>query len=183
MWRKSAGQTGVTPYSGADGNGDGQVGPADYDVWRGHFGQSTSGSGAGKAFAASQQSGIETGAELEASVSTANNVDVIESGSSRGFALRDGLDSLELFGHAETLLSDHVRGRWGSIAFENGRASMVDAAVLERPLLSGGRKPRFVSQLSFEDESSEISACCDGSELIAVDEVFATVATRHLKNF
>ena len=38
-WRKTLGQTGLTPYSGADGNGNGMVDADDYAVWRAHFGQ------------------------------------------------------------------------------------------------------------------------------------------------
>jgi Dockerin type I domain/Planctomycete extracellular len=38
VWRNSLGQTGVTPFSGADGDGDGQITQADYSVWKNHFG-------------------------------------------------------------------------------------------------------------------------------------------------
>ena len=34
LWRKMQGQTGVTPFSGADGNGDQHITGADYAVWR-----------------------------------------------------------------------------------------------------------------------------------------------------
>ncbi len=36
--RASEGATGLTPYTGADGSGDGTVGPDDYNIWREHFG-------------------------------------------------------------------------------------------------------------------------------------------------
>ena len=38
LYRKTLGQTGLTPFSGADGNGDGTISPADYAIWRSHFG-------------------------------------------------------------------------------------------------------------------------------------------------
>jgi 3-phytase len=38
VWRKTLGNS-VTPYSGADGNGNGRVDAADYDVWSGYHGQ------------------------------------------------------------------------------------------------------------------------------------------------
>ena len=38
LWRKTLGQTGLTPFSGADGDGDGSVDADDYGVWRSHFG-------------------------------------------------------------------------------------------------------------------------------------------------
>ncbi|TWT90756.1 hypothetical protein Mal64_11530 [Pseudobythopirellula maris] len=38
VWRDALGQTGLTPLTGADGDGDGQVTRADYDVWVSHFG-------------------------------------------------------------------------------------------------------------------------------------------------
>lgn len=37
-WRKTSG-TVVAPYAGADGSGNGIVGPEDYGVWRAHFGE------------------------------------------------------------------------------------------------------------------------------------------------
>lgn len=45
LWRKTLGQTGVVPFSGADGDGDGAIDADDYGVWRSRFG-STSGAGA-----------------------------------------------------------------------------------------------------------------------------------------
>ncbi|MEX0642439.1 MAG: choice-of-anchor Q domain-containing protein [Pirellulales bacterium] len=39
LWRKTLGTTGVSAYSGADGDGDGEIGQGDYAVWRAHFGQ------------------------------------------------------------------------------------------------------------------------------------------------
>jgi PEP-CTERM motif-containing protein len=45
VWRHSVGQTGLTAYSGADGDGDTIVDAGDFDVWRAHFGQTASGSG------------------------------------------------------------------------------------------------------------------------------------------
>jgi uncharacterized delta-60 repeat protein len=41
VWRKSLNTMGVTPFSGADGNGDGTVDEDDYGVWREHFGQTS----------------------------------------------------------------------------------------------------------------------------------------------
>jgi hypothetical protein len=38
LWRRTLGQTGLTPFSGADGDGDGTVDADDYNVWRSHFG-------------------------------------------------------------------------------------------------------------------------------------------------
>jgi hypothetical protein len=39
LWRKTLGTTGIPPYSGADGSGNGQIGPEDYGVWTAHFGE------------------------------------------------------------------------------------------------------------------------------------------------
>jgi hypothetical protein len=53
VWRKANGATGLTPYTGADGNGDGTADQADYSLWRFHFGSivpiSGTGSGASSA--------------------------------------------------------------------------------------------------------------------------------------
>ncbi len=45
LWRKTLGQTGLVPYSGADGDGDGKILPADYNVWRTNFGAAAPSSG------------------------------------------------------------------------------------------------------------------------------------------
>ncbi len=41
LWRRTIGAT-VSPYSGADGNGNGTVDQADYDIWRSRFGNAPS---------------------------------------------------------------------------------------------------------------------------------------------
>jgi hypothetical protein len=46
VWRKTLGQMNVTPYSGADGDGDGDILLADLGVWKANFGM-TAGSGSG----------------------------------------------------------------------------------------------------------------------------------------
>lgn len=46
-WRDSLGQTGLMPYTGADGSGNGKIGPEDYAVWKSHFGEALSGTAAG----------------------------------------------------------------------------------------------------------------------------------------
>jgi hypothetical protein len=45
LWRKTLGTTDVVPFSGADGDGDGKILPADYGVWRANFGAMGSASG------------------------------------------------------------------------------------------------------------------------------------------
>ncbi len=55
VWRNSLGQTGLTPYSGADGDGNGQITPADYGVWKSHFGEMLlPGAGSSSGFAENQ---------------------------------------------------------------------------------------------------------------------------------
>jgi hypothetical protein len=46
LWRKTLGQLGVVPFSGADGDGDGDILEGDYSVWRTRFGATSGGSGA-----------------------------------------------------------------------------------------------------------------------------------------
>jgi hypothetical protein len=46
VWRKTLGQTGLIPGSGADGNANGMIDSGDYDFWRSHFGN-VPGSGSG----------------------------------------------------------------------------------------------------------------------------------------
>jgi hypothetical protein len=45
VWRNTLGQSGLTPYSGADGDGDGTVDADDYGVWKSHFGMTLPGAG------------------------------------------------------------------------------------------------------------------------------------------
>ena len=45
VWRDRMGSVGVTPYSGADGDGNGVVDAADFGVWRDHFGETGVGAG------------------------------------------------------------------------------------------------------------------------------------------
>lgn len=60
LWRKILG-TIVPNYSGADGDGDGEVSVFDYSVWRSHFGgMSSSGSGE-QALLANSMEGVEVG--------------------------------------------------------------------------------------------------------------------------
>jgi hypothetical protein len=47
IWRKALG-TDVPIYTGADGSGDGIVGPEDYDVYAAHFGATYPGTGSGR---------------------------------------------------------------------------------------------------------------------------------------
>ncbi len=61
VWRKTLDQTGLAPYDGADGDGDGMIGPLDYGVWRSHFGQTVPlpAAGSGTAALASADSNLE----------------------------------------------------------------------------------------------------------------------------
>jgi hypothetical protein len=54
MWRKLQGTT-VTPFTGADGDGDGTVDVDDYDEWREQFGQTSSPPAAGSGASAAEQ--------------------------------------------------------------------------------------------------------------------------------
>jgi predicted outer membrane repeat protein len=49
VWRNTLGQTGIVQYSGADGSGNGSIGPEDYGVWKLHFGETIpQGAGSGE---------------------------------------------------------------------------------------------------------------------------------------
>ena len=52
VWRRTSGQTGVTAYTSADGDGNSIINEADFDVWRTHFGQTAAGAGGGLSTAA-----------------------------------------------------------------------------------------------------------------------------------
>ena len=49
VWRNTLGLSVVTPYVGADGDGDGAIDSADYSVWKSHYGESIEqGAGSGE---------------------------------------------------------------------------------------------------------------------------------------
>jgi hypothetical protein len=56
----------VTPYAGADGNGDGVVNQADFEVWRGNFGKTLPGPGAGASALMAGENSSPSGAGLSA---------------------------------------------------------------------------------------------------------------------
>jgi hypothetical protein len=39
LWRNTLGQASANPFAGADGSGNGAIGPEDYDIWKSHFGE------------------------------------------------------------------------------------------------------------------------------------------------
>jgi hypothetical protein len=75
-WRKTEGST-VKNRSGADGNGDGNVGPEDYDIWRATFGNVmavASGSAIGLADDTSQANAVAQSAAAESANVTSDAV-------------------------------------------------------------------------------------------------------------
>jgi hypothetical protein len=62
VWRNALGTSGLTPYSGADGSGDGTIGPEDYGIWKAHYGETIEqGTGSGGSAEVDQ----ETGSQVE----------------------------------------------------------------------------------------------------------------------
>jgi hypothetical protein len=51
VWRNSLHQSGLTPYDGADGNGDGEIDRDDYLVWKARYGETLPSPAAGTAAA------------------------------------------------------------------------------------------------------------------------------------
>ena len=71
LYRKTQGQTGVVPFSGADGDGDGAIEADDYGVWRSHFGNlSAAGAGATNPKVESESADISAGQGLADDPST-----------------------------------------------------------------------------------------------------------------
>jgi glucose/arabinose dehydrogenase len=65
VFRNALGATGLTPFSGADGTGDGKVTMDDYDVWKLHYGDTLPMAGAG---AGEEIVGLGAGEETVSSV-------------------------------------------------------------------------------------------------------------------
>ena len=88
--RKTIGAN-VTPYTNADGNGSGTIGPEDYDVWRAHIGATPSGTGSGRdaistGGLASDDTGNAVAAIIDRRGSNALAEPVIPSGNLQGAA-------------------------------------------------------------------------------------------------
>jgi hypothetical protein len=65
VFRNALGATGLTPFSGADGTGDGKVTMDDYEVWKRHYGDTLPMAGAG---AGEEIVGLGAGEEIVSSV-------------------------------------------------------------------------------------------------------------------
>lgn len=77
LWRDTLGATGLTPYSGPDGDGDGMVDQDDYLVWKANFGKVfESGSGAAGAGFGPQATDV-SGTAGRASSGTRSPVDAV----------------------------------------------------------------------------------------------------------
>lgn len=86
VWRDALGASGVMPYFGADGVGDGTVDQDDYLVWKSNFGRVAESGGRAADAGFRPQSFVESGTAGQASSGT------------QGARLRQGL---ELLGHGE----------------------------------------------------------------------------------
>jgi hypothetical protein len=62
-WRNTLGQNVTTPFSGADGDGDGRIDQDDYDVWRANFGRTLSQSAAASLASVAVDQSHESGDE------------------------------------------------------------------------------------------------------------------------
>jgi hypothetical protein len=95
LWRNTLGATGLTPYTGADGDGDGTIDQDDYRVWRAHVGEARPAVGNGAAASAVRQAASEGETALLAGAET-----TVTSGNPiRNAALHA---RLELFGDLDT---------------------------------------------------------------------------------
>ena len=66
LWRKTQGAVGVTPYTGADGSGNGSVGLEDHTFWRTHFGLIVPVAGAGSGASSEEVASVDPEAIVEA---------------------------------------------------------------------------------------------------------------------
>ncbi len=78
VWRDTAGEVGVEPFSGADGDGDGVIDGKDYGVWKANFGATSPAPATGAAalaVAVSNERAIEVGS-VEAAVASSKTTSV-----------------------------------------------------------------------------------------------------------
>jgi predicted outer membrane repeat protein len=197
LLRNSMGATGVTPYSGADGDGDGVIGQGDYNVWRSHFGNSLPAPAAGALSLASQEmvaapsaeaSSIATGA-VASSISTSavavitlpltNEVSEPVPGPAQP-AIRS-----ELLQFANAKVSEHHAGarQHGPLSGVGSNAPLNDNALLAWLSSSGLQESRRTDDAGFSRHSSDDLAQDDSSENSDVDEIFASLATALRSDF
>jgi hypothetical protein len=69
VWRNTLGTGGLAAYAGADGNGNGSIGPEDYLVWKTHYGETLPppAMGGGNVVAVTLAESVGSGVELSAS--------------------------------------------------------------------------------------------------------------------
>jgi subtilase family protein/SdrD B-like protein/GEVED domain-containing protein/proprotein convertase P-domain-containing protein len=76
IWKKTNGATGITPYSGADGDGDGDVDQDDFIVWQKNFGKMLPPPGAGAIVAGTSNSSSSNPASAGSSLAAGQSMSV-----------------------------------------------------------------------------------------------------------
>ena len=187
IWRKTLGQTGVTPYAGADGNGNGQIGPEDYNVWRSNFGQSLPPSGGAGAALPSIESApaLDSGIALRSSAADSTTSIVVANepiGSQVSSTLlpaqRSRLDK-NLFAFTSAIGSPPGRSAAKMVAI-NHHSSInlehVEDALLY--LLADASSFRPVDEHLPSASSTSSPGCSDESRNAALDNLFGDFEPR-----
>jgi hypothetical protein len=152
VWRNSLGVSGLINFAGADGSGNGTVGPEDYAIWRNNYGMTSPGAGSGGLAAIAEPANSLSDEESGGEIATVSVIAIDATASSwRTSATRLRLD--------KTVLSPRQN----------------DAALVAWLARCGNH----VSQAevpSREALCNDQAADCDEFELACVDDAFAMLA-------
>jgi hypothetical protein len=148
VWRKTLGTTGVTPYSGADGDGDGMIDQDDFSVWRANFGE-TLGGGNGEGGGGSGSVDGETGRVGEGEDTARSHPEGTRQGAGSAEELRhpEGTRDLGLRVEEATAGTQTVNSDGGRFRFA---LPVYDSEIRLQKRLATGQRRSTVATASME---------------------------------
>ena len=169
LWRKRLGASGVTPYSGADGSGDGQVDATDYTVWQANFGRTLE-PGAGSSEQGSSGSGtLATSQQLAEDENAATVGSSVESQDTSSQESVGQVDFNLLGISSGTRHEDSPRQAARSRLFETASTAEASGDLLVAALARQVKCAKGDVEVDFAQDDEDAGN-------VAVDEVFARIA-------
>ena len=183
--RKTFGTGGLDAYAGADGSGDGNVGPEDYEVWRAHFGETLplpgAGNGVERASAApvavlGESTGVVTSLSLYAGAPIQNAE--TQRTSSEGQAASQRKNPPFVLAPASSHLSPHRQAVRESLGAQRTfAASRADEALVAWLASQPDTRKQFYDDDTAETWASEVVNGTDDVHVDTVEQVFAQLAS------
>lgn len=195
LWRKTLDATGVTPFSGADGDGNSAIEQADNTVWRSNFGLILPNSGSGTSNMAGHGSTAAASAKTASNVGAASAIatDLVQTRSVGQEPLVTTATTVSASSQRDAAPVTRLDSYWlaGAAGSPQIRSERHIAATLERvdplphdyALLAWYSSYQSNNQIPTENYSSvrrsnEGARDFGGAEHSALDEIFADLAAR-----